>query len=29
MLKLEIKQGESLEKGNYGGGAYESLVTEE
>ena len=29
MLKLEIKQGESVEKGNYGGGAYEIWVTEE
>lgn len=28
MLKLEIKQEESTEKGNYGGEAYESWVTE-
>jgi hypothetical protein len=29
ILKLEIKQGESLEKGSYRRGAYESLVKEE
>jgi len=29
MLKLEIKQGESVEKRNYGGGTYEIWVTEE
>jgi len=29
MLKLEIKQGESVEKGNYRGRAYEIRVTEE
>ena len=29
ILKLEIKQGESMEKGNYRGRAYESLVKEE